>query len=110
MLAKEAAAAEDAMTFEFGPPSVVKPAHELLGEMLLSLGNAAEARAEFERSLAHAPERALSLLGLARAASKAGDRAAAEDAYRRLATVWRHADADVPELAELRESRVLAVR
>ena len=109
-LAKEAAAAEDTISFEFGPPSVVKPAHELLGEMLLSLGNAAEARAEFERSLAHAPERALSLLGLARAASKAGDRAAAEDAYRRLATVWRHADADVPELAELRESRVLAVR
>lgn len=101
-LAKEAAAAEDAMSFEFGPPSVVKPAHELLGEMLLNAGNAAEARAEFERSLAHAPERALSLLGLARAASKAGDRAAAEDAYRRLAAVWRRADPDLPELSEAR--------
>lgn len=101
-LAKEAAAAEDAMSFEFGPPSVVKPAHELLGEMLLNAGNAAEGRAEFERSLAHAPERALSLLGLARAASKAGDRAAAQDAYRRLAAVWRRADPDLPELAEAR--------
>ena len=76
-LAKEAAGAEDAMSFEFGPPAVAKPAHELLGEMLLAAGNAAEARVEFERALAHAPNRALSLLGLARAESKAGDRAAA---------------------------------
>jgi tetratricopeptide (TPR) repeat protein len=103
-LAKEAAASEDAMSFEFGPPSVVKPTHELLGEMLLNSGNAAEARAEFERSLANAPERALSLLGLARAASKAGDRPAAEDAYRRLAAVWRRADPDLPEVAEVRGS------
>lgn len=101
-LAKEAASAEDGLTFEFGPPSVAKPAHELLGELFLKAGNAAEARSEFERSLAHAPERALSLLGLARAAAKAGDRTAAEEAYRRLASVWRRADADLPELAEAR--------
>jgi hypothetical protein len=101
-LAKEAASAEDGMTFEFGPPSVAKPAHELSGELLLKAGNAAEARAEFERSLAHAPKRALSLLGLARAAAKAGDRAAAAEAYGRLAAVWRNADTDLPELAEVR--------
>jgi tetratricopeptide (TPR) repeat protein len=103
-LAKEAAAAEDAMSFDFGPPDVVKPAHELYGEMLLAAGKPAEARAEFESSLAHAPNRALSLLGLARAAGKSGDRAAAEDAYRRLAALWRRADADLPELAEARAS------
>src|SRR6266498_1982440 len=103
-LAREAAAAEDAMTFEVGPPVVVKPPHELLGEMLLKLGDAAEARVEFERSLARTPERAMSLLGLARAAAKSGDRAAAENAYGRLATVWRRAAADLPELAETRGS------
>ena len=103
-LAKEAAAAEDAMSFEFGPPAVVKPAHELLGEMLLKAGDAGQARAEFERSLSRAPERALSLLGLARAAAKSGDRTAAEDAYRRLAAVWRRADPDLPEIAEVRGS------
>jgi len=103
-LAKEAASAEDGMNFEFGPPAVAKPAHELLGELELKAGNAAQARAEFERSLARAPERALSLLGLARAASKAGDRAAAEESYRRLAGVWRRADADLPDLAEARRS------
>ena len=103
-LAKEAAAAEDTMSFDFGPPDVAKPAHELSGEMLLSAGKPAEARAEFERSLSGAPNRALSLLGLARAAAKAGDRAASEDAYRRLAAVWRHADPDLPEVAEVRRS------
>ncbi|MGZ6988473.1 MAG: hypothetical protein ACXVH0_05900, partial [Thermoanaerobaculia bacterium] len=34
-LAREAASAEDKLNFEFGPPVVVKPAHELAGEMLL---------------------------------------------------------------------------
>ncbi len=103
-LATEAAAAEDTMSFDFGPPDVAKPSHELLGEMLLSAGKPAEARAEFERSLAGAPNRALSLLGLARAAAKAGDHAASEDAYRRLSAVWRHADTDLPEVAEVRGS------
>ena len=103
-LAKEAASAEDALNFEFGPPSVAKPAHELLGELELKAGSAAGARAEFERSLSRAPERALSLLGLARAASKTGDRAAADEAYGRLAAVWRRADPDLPDLAEARRS------
>ena len=67
-LAGEAAAAEDAMSFEFGPPAVVKPAHELSGEILLAAAKPAEARREFEASLAHNPGRSLSLLGLARAA------------------------------------------
>jgi tetratricopeptide (TPR) repeat protein len=100
-LAKEAAAAEDAMTFEFGPPVVVKPAHELLGEILLEQGQAAEARSEFEIALAHAPGRSLSLLGLARAASKAGDTAASREAYAALTKNWARADAGLPGQAEL---------
>ena len=99
------------MTFDFGPPSVVKPAHELAGELLLASGDAAAARAEFERALAGAPNRALSLLGLARAAAKEGDRAAAEDAYRRLAGIWSRADQDLPDLAEVRPpQRALAAK
>ena len=100
-LAKEAVAAEDGMSFEFGPPAVAKPAHELYGELLAAAGKPAEARAEFERSLARAPNRALSLLGLARACAKSGDRAASRDAYARLAAVWRRADSDLPDLAEV---------
>jgi len=100
-LAKEAAAAEDAITFEFGPPVVVKPAHELLGEILLEQGRAAEARAEFETALAHAPGRSLSLLGLARAAAKSGDAAASCEAYAALAKNWARADQDLPGRSEL---------
>ena len=76
--AKSAAALEDGLNYEFGPPDVVKPAHELLGEMLLEAGRPADARKEFEAALARYPGRALSLLGLARAASKAGDAAGRE--------------------------------
>jgi tetratricopeptide (TPR) repeat protein len=100
-LAKDAASVEDAMTFEFGPPVVVKPAHELFGEILLGEGRAAEARAEFEAALAHAPGRSLSLLGLARAAAKAGDAAASREAYAALAKNWTRADPDLPGRQEL---------
>ena len=63
-----AASAEDALSFEFGPPVPVKPTHELLGEMLLAAGRPKEARAEFEHALAKCPKRTLSLRGLAQAA------------------------------------------
>jgi tetratricopeptide (TPR) repeat protein len=66
-LIAETTAREDALTFEFGPPVPVKPAHELYGEMLLEVGRTKEARQEFERALARAPKRALSLRGLAKA-------------------------------------------
>jgi len=101
-LASEAVAAEDAMTFDFGPPPVVKPAHELAGELLLAAGKSADARREFDASLAHAPGRSASLLGLARSADASGDVAAARDARTRLARNWSHADPGVGETAEAR--------
>ena len=36
------AALEDGMSFEFGPPDIVIPSHELMGEMLLAAGRPAE--------------------------------------------------------------------
>jgi tetratricopeptide (TPR) repeat protein len=98
---ERAAADEDATSYEFGPPVVVKPAHELAGEVLLDLGQPAAARRHFEQALARAPRRSLSLLGLARAAAGAGDAAAASEAYADLARSWRQADAELPELAEV---------
>jgi Tfp pilus assembly protein PilF len=89
---QEATALEDAMPMEYGPPDVVKPSHELLGEMLLELGRPDEAKVEFERALALAPQRALSLAGLAHAAHLAGDHKAAERAHNALAEVWHDAD------------------
>src|SRR5213079_2849073 len=87
-LTREATALEDAMPLEFGPPAVVKPSRELLGEILLQAGRPAAAQAEFARALALAPKRALSLLGLGRAAAAAGDPATAARAYRELREIW----------------------
>jgi hypothetical protein len=64
---REAAAAESAMPSEFGPPLVEKPSWELLGDALLRLGRKAEAAAAYEKALAAAPNRRLSVAGLAAA-------------------------------------------
>src|SRR5437762_3353376 len=107
-LTREATALEDAMPLEFGPPAVVKPSHELLGEILLQAGRPAAAQAEFARALALAPKRALSLLGLGRAAAAAGDPATAARAYRELREIWHGSDPSLPGLVEA--TRFLAAR
>ena len=100
-LLREAAGLEEALPLEFGPPDVVKPTHELLGELLLARGQAADAQREFLRALDLTPRRTQSLLGLARAATAAGDTAAAAQAYADLRSIWHRADPDLPGLAEL---------
>jgi tetratricopeptide (TPR) repeat protein len=107
-LMQQAAALEDAMPVEFGPPADVKPVHELFGEILLQVGRPRGAQREFARALQLAPKRALSLLGLGRAAVAAGDRASAARAYGDLREIWHRADTDLPALAEA--ARVLAAR
>ncbi|HEX6707835.1 MAG TPA: hypothetical protein VF169_24030 [Albitalea sp.] len=68
-LARLAKAAEDerAMPYEFGPPTIRKPAFELLGELLLEAGRQGPAREAFEAALELAPGRAQSVAGLRRA-------------------------------------------
>jgi tetratricopeptide (TPR) repeat protein len=88
-LLNEASAIEEAMPFEFGPPFVDKPSHELLGEVLLEAGRAAEATAAFEAALRRAPLRANALEGLAAAAAAAGNAAKAKDATAALAAIRR---------------------
>jgi predicted Zn-dependent protease len=58
---------EERMPYGFGPPDPVKPARELLGEVLLAAGRKAEAAEAFRAELARAPKRRLSLAGLASA-------------------------------------------
>ena len=105
-LAREAAASEEAMPFEFGPPMISKPTFELLGEVLLAARKPGEAQAAFQKSLARTPGRSRSLIGLARAASAAGDRATAESAVQKLKSNWHAGDKNLPELAEI--SRLVA--
>jgi tetratricopeptide (TPR) repeat protein len=101
-LLREATAIEDALPAEYGPPDIVKPSHELLGEFLLADGDAPAAQREFERALMLAPKRARALLGLGRAASAAGDLPASRRAYAALTGIWHGADAGLPELTEAR--------
>ena len=99
-LLEEAAAAEEAMSFEFGPPIVVKPSHELLGEVLLELDQPREARRYFEKALARAPRRSLSLLGLARAAARSGDLETAARTRQELRKIWHRADSELIKLLD----------
>ncbi len=100
-LMEEATSIESQMPFEFGPPFIVKPSPELLGEMLLELDRPAEARQAFVAALQRAPRRTASLLGLARAAARAGDTAIARETYETLRLIWRRADPALPYLAEV---------
>lgn len=103
-LMRTATAREDAMPFDFGPPVVTKPTHELFGEMLLQIKRPKEARDEFERALRLAPRRTRSLLGLARAYTAMGDTAQARQIYATIRSIWHSADSaqkTLPELAEL---------
>jgi tetratricopeptide (TPR) repeat protein len=91
-MAQQAVAMGEALPYAFGPPSPEKPSYELLGELLLKANRNAPARAAFEASLEQAPERTESLLGLARAQSALGDKAAAAQTRHQLLEIWKNAD------------------
>jgi tetratricopeptide (TPR) repeat protein len=102
-LMKQATALEEKMSAPYGPPSLVKPTHELFGEILLRAGKPAEAAEQFKTALLRQPNRARSLLGAARAAAQSGNHAAATAAYTTLLEQWKQADESLPELREARE-------
>jgi tetratricopeptide (TPR) repeat protein len=86
-LLSEAAAGERASPMEFGPPSLDKPANELLGEVLLEQGRAQEACSAFESAQVLAPGRGQSLIGLSKCARQLGNTEVADNADARLAKV-----------------------
>jgi tetratricopeptide (TPR) repeat protein len=86
-LLQEAAAGESASPMEFGPPSLDKPANELLGEVLLEHGRAKEACKAFEAAQVLAPGRGQSLIGLSKCARQLGNTEVADNADARLAKV-----------------------
>lgn len=99
-----------------GPPPLVKPVHELFGEILLNSGRADKAAERFAISLSRHPNRARSLLGAARAFAHIGDAQRAAKFYAQLAQQWRQASAELPELREARnytkqaDARALSTR
>ncbi len=95
-----------AIASTMGPPrgaaSPIKPIRELYGEVLLQLERPEDAIAQFEDQLLYTPNRPRTLLGLARAQSAAGEKAAASESYQRLLETWSGAT-EPKELAEARE-------
>jgi tetratricopeptide (TPR) repeat protein len=100
---KEAAAIDARNLARIGtPPSPIKPAMELYGEVLLEQGQAAEALRQFEIGLAIFRRRTASLLGAARASDRLGRPSDAARHYRELQDVWKLADPDHPWAREVR--------
>ena len=99
-LMKKAVAAENAMSYGFGPPVPIKPAHELYGEMLLKAGQPGAALEEFDLALARAPGRVLSILGVISAARRTGDAIKAADNAAILKRIWHRADPGTLKILE----------
>src|SRR5438093_255872 len=85
-------------------PGAVLPARELLGDLLLELNRPADAARAYEALLRQAPGRARSLLGLARAAERAGDMTTARARYQEFLTLMHAADGDRPEILVARNA------
>jgi tetratricopeptide (TPR) repeat protein len=99
-LMREAVALEAATEKHPVTPGPIAPAHELLGEMLLTLEQPAEALAEFETSLETEPNRFRSINGAARAAELEGEMETARSHYEELIALGAQADGERAELAE----------
>ena len=103
VLMREAADTEDATDKSAVTPGPIKPARELLGDMLLQLNQPAEALAAFEATLQKEPNRFRAMYGAARAATAAGERQKASGYYAGLLQISR--GADEPGRQELAEAR-----
>jgi hypothetical protein len=103
-LMREAADMEDATEKAAVTPGPIKPARELLGNMLLQLNRPVDALAAFETTLKKEPNRFRATYGAARAAEAAGQRQKASTYYRSLLQIAKTADQPGrPELAEARK-------
>ena len=97
---RAAADLEDAMNKHPVTPGSIVPLRELLGDLLLELGQPGAALAEYKRSLVSAPNRFRSVYGAAKAADAADDHTEAMLYFRQLAELGSKADTARPELAD----------
>jgi len=97
---RAAADLEDRNEKHIVTPGRVLPARELLGDMLLELGQPVAALAEYEASQTREPNRFRGYYGAARAAAAAGQRDKAVRYYTALVALSRSADGTRPELVQ----------
>ena len=95
---------EDATEKNVVSPGPIKPARELLGDMLALMGRPAEAVTAYEKTLETESNRFQAMLGAAQASEAAGDMARARSYYERLLAQWRNMDDDRTELRRAREA------
>ena len=108
-IARAAADDEARLPAPMGLPEPIKPAPELLGEMLIDAGRAAEADTFFDAALRRNPKRSRSLAGRARAAAAVGDGPRARALRDELLVNLAAADANIPLLTEARGITVTPV-
>ena len=101
-LMREAADKESATEKAPISPGPILPARELLGDMLLEVGEPAAALKEYEASQAREPNRFRGWYGAATAAAKSGDSTKAKAYYGKLAALAQRGD-DRPELKQARQ-------
>jgi tetratricopeptide (TPR) repeat protein len=102
IFAKQAVALEEKLPAPSGPPRILKPSYELLGEVYLKAGKPIQAYENFSISLLRHPNRIRSLIGAARAANVKGERKIAMENYQQLIRQFKNVNS---ELAELNEAR-----
>jgi hypothetical protein len=100
---EKATTLEESVSPPPGPPPLIKPSHELFGEILLRTSHPKEAAKQFARSLLRQQDRAHSLIGAARATARSGDREGAASLYSEFLSQWQPADAPRPELREAQD-------
>jgi tetratricopeptide (TPR) repeat protein len=102
-LAKQATLVEEKLPSPSGPPRILKPTYELLGEVYLKAGKPKKAKEQFTISLMRHPNRIRSLIGAARSAKLDGDKIIAKENYEKLLSLLKNADSTFPELKETKE-------
>jgi tetratricopeptide (TPR) repeat protein len=102
-LARSAADLEDSTEKHPVTPGSIKPARELLAEMLLEAKDSAAALREFEASQKIDPNRLNGLWGAGRAAEQAGDAAKAKLYYGQLVTLAQTADTPLPAVTHAKK-------
>ncbi len=101
-LMRGAADLEDSTEKHVAMENRLYPMREMLGDLLLDLGQPAPALQAYEASLHVAQNRLRGFYGAAKAAQAAGDRGKARAYFEKLAALAKNAD---PDRAELREAK-----
>lgn len=107
-IVRAAAAREDASEKHVVTPGPIKPAREVLGDLLMRDGNPAEALREYESVVAKEPNRLGPTAGASQAAQKAGQAQKAEQYARRVVELTAAADSERSEVA--RAKQVLGIQ